>query len=166
MIYVAKEITQPGEKGLQEITEGRILKTKCQREIKPEELFKCVEDMNETFDPRTVLLHGPPGIGKTTVCYKLLFDVTKDKLFADQKPIPYLIRLRDINTLNSDITFKELLLDKHGRKYGSGDNWISELWTQLEKVQDRIVVFIDGYDESDGLGANTNPEYLKTRSRQ
>ena len=162
---MAKEITKVGQAGLEELSQGYILKTRVQRIILPEETYKAIEELGESDDPRTVLLHGPPGIGKTTLCYKLLYDITRDKLFADQKVIPYLIRLRDINTLEDKLTFTELLLEKHGRKYGQGDNWMQELYSELEAVENRIVILIDGYDESQGLGSNTKQEYLQTTSK-
>ena len=119
--------------------------------IEAQNLFTCDAELGEKKNPRKVLLVGAPGIGKTTCCHTLVTDIFNHRLFQDQTIVPYLIRLRDLTLLEDAISFREILVENHGPQYGPEEAWQTEVWKLLQQNEERLVIFLDGWDENPAL---------------
>ncbi|XP_059816855.1 NACHT, LRR and PYD domains-containing protein 3-like [Hypanus sabinus] len=81
---------------------------------------------------------GVPGIGKTTMVQKIVYDWATGKIYQ-QFQFVFSFKFRDLNSINCRINLKELILD-HYPYFG---NMLGEIWKQTEEL---LFVF-DGLDE-------------------
>ena len=119
--------------------------------IKPENLFIARPRVKED-DPRTVILVGVPGSGKTITSYHLLQSTIHKQLFQNHSKFTFFIKFRDINEYNCKLSFRSLLISHHGPSIMDTDQ--EELWSFMVKHQKKVMFILDGYDECEGLGAN------------
>ena len=104
-------------------------------------------------NPKSILLTGKAGIGKTLFCQKLIRDWADDKIFQAQAnaQIPdlkfaYLLTFRQLNLLGDErVTLRELLnrssvLDEHS-------NIDESLFKYFVNHPEKVLIVIDGYDE-------------------
>ena len=118
-----------------------------------QEIFTSATDRNEETNPKSVLVTGKAGIGKTLFCQKLIRDWAEDKLFKSQinAQVPdfkfaYLLTFRQLNGLGDDhfslreILNKSTLLDDHS-------NIDDSLFDYIVDHSEEVLIIIDGYDE-------------------
>ena len=118
-----------------------------------QEIFTSATDHNEETNPKSVLVTGKAGIGKTLFCQKLIRDWADDKLFKSQTnaQVPdfkfsYLLTFRQLNLLGDDrVTLREILnccsvLDDHS-------NIDDSLFEYIVNHSEEVLIIIDGYDE-------------------
>ena len=116
-----------------------------------QELFTCTTDEKET--PKTILVTGKAGIGKTLFCQKLFRDWATDKLFLSptnaQMPnfkFAYLLTFRQLNLLKGEtLTLQELLncsviLDDQS-------NISDEVFEYILNHPEEVLIILDGFDE-------------------
>ena len=131
-----------------------------------QEIFIRASDGDQ--NPKSILLTGKAGIGKTLFSQKLMRDWADDKLFQTQTnaEIPnfkfaYLLTFRQLNLLKNDsVTLRELLscssvLDEHSSIDESLFEYI------VNHSEDVLIVF-DGYDEysqQDYIASDLDEEY-------
>ncbi|XP_075927098.1 NACHT, LRR and PYD domains-containing protein 1 homolog isoform X2 [Petromyzon marinus] len=87
--------------------------------------------------PRLVVLTGDPGIGKSTLCQKIVYDFVSGDLFSHSFKHIIFLRFKEINHFTDEISFRELLAKIH---LGI------ETFPDLPTAKDIIIVF-DGLDE-------------------
>ena len=116
-----------------------------------QEIF--VRNNNEDINPKSILLTGKAGIGKTLFSQKLIRDWADDKLFKvnTEAEVPdfkfaYLLTFRQLNLLGDDpVTLREVLnrssvLDDH--------SIIDEsLFEYMTNHPEEVLIVIDGFDE-------------------
>ena len=120
-------------------------------EITPENLFhKQQGDLEE--HPRTVVIVGAPGSGKTLLCCHFLDKTIEQVTFCPSVKFSFFLQFRDINVLDNDMSFKSLVLDRHGPSI-SGDDF-EQMWECIRQHEKEVLFILDGFDESEGLGAN------------
>ena len=117
-----------------------------------QEIFVRTND-NES-DPKSILLTGKAGIGKTLFSQKLIRDWCHNKLFQvnTEVEVPnfkfaYLLTFRQLNLLGDDpVTLKEIL----NRSSVLDDYSIIEesLFEYMTNHPEEVLIIIDGFDES------------------
>ena len=112
------------------------------------------EKRGERKSPRRVLIRGRAGVGKTTLCKKIVHDFVHrdlwDELFVRILWVP----LRNLKTKQKKINnLKDLLYAHYFSQTLEGKNLARELWAALDASEYRKTLFIfDGLDEiSEGL---------------
>ena len=116
-----------------------------------EEIFVC--RTNGELDPKSILLTGKAGIGKTLFCQKLLRDWADDKLFQLQANLQtpnikfaYLLTFRQLNLLGNDqFSLREILNCSSGLDEKS--NIDDLLFEYLINHPEEVLIILDGYDE-------------------
>ena len=116
-----------------------------------QEIFIPASGRNQ--NPKSILLTGKAGIGKTLFCQKLMRDWADDKLFQAQTDVEipnftfaYLLTFRQLNLLGDDcLDLRELLnrssvLDEHS-------NIDDALFEYIVNHSEEVLIVIDGYDE-------------------
>uniref|UniRef100_F6TX92 NLR family pyrin domain containing 10 n=1 Tax=Ornithorhynchus anatinus TaxID=9258 RepID=F6TX92_ORNAN len=91
-----------------------------------------------TDSPRTVVLHGEAGIGKTTLAKKLMLDWASGDFYPDTFDYTFLVSCREIN-LMAEKSLAELIC----HCYGDGHAPV----TEVLKRPERLLFIIDGLDE-------------------
>jgi len=105
------------------------------------EIFKPVEKCTQ---PRTVLIEGKPGMGKTTYCRKLAYDWATGKLWTSEKPrflTVLMLRCCDMKSNLLEAIDDQLLpreVEEHTKK---------TFFTFLRQNQSDVLLVLDGLDE-------------------
>ena len=118
-----------------------------------QEIFTSSTDRNEETNPKSVLVTGKAGIGKTLFCQKLIRDWAEDKLFKSQTnaQVPdfkfaYFLTFRQLNLFRDErVTLREFLnccslLDDHS-------NIDDHLFEYIVNHPEEVLIIIDGFDE-------------------
>ncbi|XP_046843198.1 NACHT, LRR and PYD domains-containing protein 3-like [Xenia sp. Carnegie-2017] len=105
------------------------------------EIFKPILGEQSTSYPRSILVIGRPGIGKTMLTKKLIYEWknNRDEFWHDKLVV--LVKCRDLKT--SDITLKEMLYRCDGLK----DKHYSQVYQFIITYPKQTVIIIDGLDE-------------------
>ena len=116
-------------------------------------IFKAHEEGNK---PRTVLIEGDPGMGKTTYCQKLAYDWANrekewDKSFPEIQLL-LLLRCHDIKTNIWEAIDEQILPEDIDE--GSKENFFKF----IRENQSKVMVVLDGLDEVD---PNKLDKYVK-----
>ncbi|XP_055513418.1 NACHT, LRR and PYD domains-containing protein 3-like [Leucoraja erinacea] len=110
----------------------------------------------ENFGSFTVVA-GVPGIGKTTMVQKIVYDWATGKIYQHFQFV-FSFRFRDLNTINCQITLKELILDQ----YPYFGNILGAIW----KNPEGLLFIFDGFDEFkdmidfDDSQRHTEPQHM------
>ncbi|XP_043919566.1 NACHT, LRR and PYD domains-containing protein 3-like [Protopterus annectens] len=111
-------------------------RNKCER-ITPSQLFRiCSESM--TF-PRVVLVSGVPGIGKTTMVQKMLYDWIQGDQYK-QFSFVFLFKFRDMNLWEEPLNLPEMILKQH--------SCLRDVIEQILGRPSTVLFMFDGLDES------------------
>ena len=116
-----------------------------------QELFTCTTDEKET--PKSILVTGKAGIGKTLFCQKLFRDWATDKLFLSptnaQMPnfkFAYLLTFRQLNLVKGEtLTLQELLNCSVILDHQS--NISDEVFEYILNHPEEVLIILDGLDE-------------------
>ena len=122
-----------------------------QRDNKRSQLTNKTVELSDIFHnherkrvkPRTILIEGSPGMGKTTLSLKIAYDWAMGKMPEKFPPIQlvFLIKCRDMKSNILEAIKEQLLpLDK--------DDLKKKLPKFIEKQQDKILLVVDGLDET------------------
>uniref|UniRef100_A0A8C3WWM3 NACHT, LRR and PYD domains-containing protein 12 n=1 Tax=Catagonus wagneri TaxID=51154 RepID=A0A8C3WWM3_9CETA len=105
--------------------------------IQMETLFEPDEERPEP--PRTVVLQGAAGMGKSMLAHKVMLDWADGKLFQDRFDYVFYINCREMNQSTTERSARDL---------------ISSCWPEpsvplheLVRVPERLLFIIDGFDE-------------------
>ena len=118
-----------------------------------QEIFLSESDRNDDMNPKSVLVTGKAGIGKTLYCQNLIRDWADNKLFQPQsnRNVPdfkfaYLLTFRQLSLLRDElVTLREILnlssvLDEHSNI----DDSLSEY---IVDHSENVLIILDGFDE-------------------
>ncbi|XP_072131333.1 NACHT, LRR and PYD domains-containing protein 3-like isoform X2 [Mobula birostris] len=86
----------------------------------------------------SAVVAGVPGIGKTTMVQKFVYDWATGKIYQ-QFQFVFSFKFRDLNTINCRINLRELILDQ----YPYFGNFLREVW----KNPEGLLFIFDGLDE-------------------
>ena len=118
-----------------------------------QEIFLSESDRNDDMNPKSVLVTGKAGIGKTLYCQNLIRDWADNKLFQPQsnRNVPdfkfaYLLTFRQLSLLRDErVTLREILnrssvLDEHS-------NIDDSLFEYIVDHSEDVLIILDGFDE-------------------
>ncbi|KAL9965325.1 hypothetical protein ACROYT_G029112 [Oculina patagonica] len=141
---------------------GKVSKTR----VRSEEVFICSTEGQP--NPKSILVTGKAGIGKTLFSQKLVRDWADDKLFQSQANLKtadikfaYLLTFRQLNLLANDrFSLRELL--NCSSLLNEISNLDSSLFEDLVNHPEEVLIILDGYDEysqQDYIASNSEEQY-------
>ena len=121
-----------------------------QRENKRSQLTNKTVELSDIFDnhehksvkPRTILIEGSPGMGKTTLSLKIAYDWAMGKM-PEKFPLielVFLIKCRDMKCDILEAINDQLLLDE--------DSLSKKLPKIMKEQEDKLLLIVDGLDET------------------
>ncbi|XP_072893939.1 NACHT, LRR and PYD domains-containing protein 12-like [Hemitrygon akajei] len=128
---------------------------KVLEKIRADQLFQSSFSRSNSKSGSSAAVAGVPGIGKTTMVQKIVYDWATGKIYQ-QFQFVFSFKFRDLNSINCRINLKELILDQ----YPYFGNLLGEVWKNPE-----VLLFIfDGLDEFKhridfaGIQRDTDPQ--------
>ncbi|XP_072891276.1 NACHT, LRR and PYD domains-containing protein 3-like [Hemitrygon akajei] len=106
--------------------------------IRTDQLFQSRFSPGFSTSGSSAAMAGDPGIGKTTMVQKIVYDWTKGKIYQ-QFQFVFSFKFRDLNSINNRINLRELILDQ----YPYFGNILREVW----KNPEGLLFIFDGLDE-------------------
>ncbi|XP_072892545.1 NACHT, LRR and PYD domains-containing protein 3-like [Hemitrygon akajei] len=106
--------------------------------IRTDQLFQSSFSRSKSKTWSSAAVAGVPGIGKTTMVQKIVYDWATGKIYQ-QFQFVFSFKFRDLNTVNCRINLKELILDH----YPYFRNILREVW----KNPEGLLFIFDGLDE-------------------
>ena len=103
------------------------------------DLFKCTAK----DQPKTILVVGRPGIGKTLLTKKILYE-WRQRTFADTKII-FVIRFRNFNKNSGKTSLREILRHSDGLNMSPAD--FNAIYEHISLMPSKAVLIFDGLDE-------------------
>ncbi|XP_059815443.1 NACHT, LRR and PYD domains-containing protein 3-like isoform X1 [Hypanus sabinus] len=131
--------------------------------IRTDQLFQSSFSRSKSKSGSSAAVAGVPGIGKTTMIQKIVYDWATGKIYQ-QFQFVFSFKFRDLNTINCRINLKELILDQ----YPYFGNILREVWKNpegllfifdgLDTFNDRID-FSDSRRDTETQSTCTDPEF-------
>ncbi|XP_072894240.1 NACHT, LRR and PYD domains-containing protein 3-like isoform X2 [Hemitrygon akajei] len=106
--------------------------------IRTDQLLQSSFSRSKSKSGTSAAVAGVPGIGKTTMVQKIVYDWATGKIYQ-QFQFVFSFKFRDLNTINCRINLKELILDQ----YPYFGNILREVW----KNPEGLLFIFDGLDE-------------------
>lgn len=132
-------------------------------QLKVEKLDKEIEvSLPTLFEPRTahdgrmrppgrILIRGRAGVGKTTLCKKIVHDFTYGTLWENLFDRLLWVPLRNLKLKErlqtAGYNFYHLFRDEYFSQQPTGDFLAKTLWGELDSRSDRTLFILDGLDE-------------------
>ncbi|XP_072895026.1 NACHT, LRR and PYD domains-containing protein 3-like [Hemitrygon akajei] len=134
--------------------------------IRTDQLFQCCFSRSKSQSGSSSAVAGVPGIGKTTMVQKIVYDWATGKILQ-QFQFVFSFKFRDLNSINCKISLRELILDQ----YPYFGNILREVWKNpeallfifdgLDEFNDRID-FADSQRDTEAQSTCTDPEFQCT----
>ncbi|KAG8454152.1 hypothetical protein GDO86_000699 [Hymenochirus boettgeri] len=104
-------------------------------DIKLHQLF---DKFTERRTPKKILVSGVAGIGKTVFVQKILYDFSNSVAYGN---FDFFINFtfRDLNCIKKAVTFREIILKKHGH--------LSQILDDIFRNSEKLLIILDGFDE-------------------
>ncbi|XP_041029878.1 NACHT, LRR and PYD domains-containing protein 3-like isoform X2 [Carcharodon carcharias] len=106
--------------------------------IRTDQLFQISFSQRKSTSGRSAAVSGVPGVGKTTMVQKILYDWATGKIYP-QFQFVFSFKFRDLNNINCRINLRNLILFF----YPHFGNVLVELWKNPEE----LLFIFDGLDE-------------------
>ncbi|XP_059817027.1 NACHT, LRR and PYD domains-containing protein 3-like [Hypanus sabinus] len=106
--------------------------------IQMDQLFQSSFSRSKSKTRNSAAVAGVPGIGKTTMVQKIVYDWATGKIYQ-QFQFVFSFKFRDLNSSNNRINLRELILDQ----YPYFGNILREVW----KNPEGLLFIFDGLDE-------------------
>ncbi|XP_072131558.1 LOW QUALITY PROTEIN: NACHT, LRR and PYD domains-containing protein 3-like [Mobula birostris] len=106
--------------------------------IRTDQLFQSSFSQSKSKSGSSAAVAGVPGIGKTTMVQKIVYDWAMGKIYQ-QFQFVFCFKFRDLNSINCRINLRELILDQ----YPYFGNILREVW----KNPEGLLFIFDGLDE-------------------
>ncbi|XP_078060664.1 NACHT, LRR and PYD domains-containing protein 3-like [Mustelus asterias] len=127
--------------------------------IRTDQLFHSSFSQRKFKSGNSAAVSGVPGIGKTTMVQKIVYDWATGKIYPHFQFV-FSFKFRDLNTINCRINLRNLILDQ----YPYFGNILGELWGNPEGLLfrfDGLDEFKDRIDFADNR-RNTEPQSMCT----
>ncbi|XP_053881948.1 NACHT, LRR and PYD domains-containing protein 3-like [Malaclemys terrapin pileata] len=142
-LLIVKEHRQREEKEHEIITRGRRHAELMAQQTSHTKISVLFDPGRNREIPRTVVLQGAAGIGKTMTARKIMLDWAAGKLYQKKFDYVFYINCREINRVNAEQSVADLLLNN----FPDGVRPIKEIFKKPEK----LLFVIDGFDELSSL---------------
>ncbi|XP_072891898.1 NACHT, LRR and PYD domains-containing protein 3-like [Hemitrygon akajei] len=106
--------------------------------IRSDQLFQSSFSRSKSKSGSSAAVAGVPGIGKTTMVQKIVYDWAMGKIY-EQFQFVFSFKFRDLNSINCRINLRELILDR----YPYFGKILREVW----KISEGLLFIFDGLDE-------------------
>ncbi|XP_059817361.1 NACHT, LRR and PYD domains-containing protein 3-like isoform X2 [Hypanus sabinus] len=106
--------------------------------IRTDQLFQSSFSRSKSKSGSSAAVAGVPGIGKTTMVQKIVYDWATGKIYQ-QFQFVFSFKFRELNSINCRISLRELILDQ----YPYFGNILREVW----KNPEGLLFIFDGLDE-------------------
>ncbi|XP_072894437.1 NACHT, LRR and PYD domains-containing protein 3-like isoform X1 [Hemitrygon akajei] len=106
--------------------------------LQTDQLFQSSFSRSKSKSGSSAAVAGVPGIGKTTMVQKIVYDWATGKIYQ-QFQFVFSFKFRDLNSINCRINLRELILDQ----YPYFGNILREVW----KNPEGLLFIFDGLDE-------------------
>ncbi|XP_062895839.1 NACHT, LRR and PYD domains-containing protein 3-like isoform X2 [Mobula hypostoma] len=106
--------------------------------LRTDRLFQSSFSRSKSKSGSSAAVAGVPGIGKTTMVQKIVYDWATGKIYQ-QFQFVFSFKFRDLNSINCRINLRELILDQ----YPYFGNILREVW----KNPEGLLFIFDGLDE-------------------
>ncbi|XP_059815535.1 NACHT, LRR and PYD domains-containing protein 3-like [Hypanus sabinus] len=124
--------------------------------LQMDQLFQSRFSQTNSKSGSSAAVAGVPGIGKTTMVQKIVYDWATGKIYQ-QFQFVFSFKFRDLNSINCRINLKELILDQ----YPYFGNILREVW----KNPEGSLFIFDGLDEfNDQINFSDRQRDTETRS--
>ncbi|XP_020392482.2 NACHT, LRR and PYD domains-containing protein 3-like isoform X2 [Rhincodon typus] len=123
--------------------------------IRTDQLFYSSFSHRKSNSGSSAVVSGVPGIGKTTIIQKIVYDWAIGKIYP-QFQFVFSFKFRDLNTINCEISLRNLILDQ----YPYFGNVIGDVWKNpagLLFIFDGLDEFKDSIDFSDSRRSTQSP---------
>ncbi|XP_030065211.1 NACHT, LRR and PYD domains-containing protein 12 [Microcaecilia unicolor] len=128
-----EEISAIGRKHLEVMNERYSLK------YFPTSVEMFFEADSKGLLPRTVVVQGPAGIGKTFLICKIMLDWASEKLYQKKFNFVFHLSCRDMNIMEAEMSLLDLIINK----CPDASTLVQEILGESEK----LLFLIDGFDE-------------------
>ncbi|XP_063814076.1 NACHT, LRR and PYD domains-containing protein 3-like [Pseudophryne corroboree] len=129
------EIISSGQRHLQ------IMEDRSSDKYSPTTVQALFDPDNDGSIPKTVVLQGPAGIGKTMTSQKIMMDCASGDLYNDKFQFVFYISCREVNTITGNISLARYLSSFCGLTCSS------DLFQSIFLNSEKILFIIDGLDE-------------------
>ncbi|CAI4217700.1 unnamed protein product [Parascedosporium putredinis] len=104
-------------------------------------------------DPRRVLIRGRAGVGKTTLCKKIILDFLEKRIWSDLYDRVLWVPLRNLQGRKAPgYNFEDLFYDEYFSQHPNGRRYAKELFEWISNSKgNRTLFLLDGLDEVAGL---------------
>ncbi|PKS10409.1 hypothetical protein jhhlp_002160 [Lomentospora prolificans] len=104
-------------------------------------------------NPRRVLIHGRAGVGKTTLCKKIVLDFLEKRMWSNLYDRVLWVPLRNLRGRKaSGYNLEELFYDEYFSQRPNGRKFAKELFERIVKsTGNRTLFLLDGLDEATDL---------------
>ncbi|KAI1126788.1 armadillo-type protein [Nemania abortiva] len=107
-----------------------------------------IRDEKEERRPRRIFIRGHPGIGKTTLCKKIVHDFIYSQQWSEYFTRLLWVPLRNLQTCKERYKLTDLLHDEYFPQYKDPESIIGELYREIKKPDAGGSLFLlDGLDE-------------------
>ncbi|KAM4796289.1 NACHT, LRR and PYD domains-containing protein 12-like [Rhinophrynus dorsalis] len=120
---------------------AQIMTNRSTEEYSPTTIQTLFDPDEQGRSPRTVVLVGPAGIGKTVTSQKIMLDWASGDLYQDRFSYVFYISCREFNNITGAISIARILLEKCQLKC---------TWNQIKCIlrdPSKLLFIIDGLDE-------------------
>ena len=121
--------------------------------VKMPEIFQSHEELKDRRQPRSVLLEGDPGMGKTVFCQKLTYDWAVGKSVGSMADVDVLLKLKCRDLENSDI--KEAISSEF-LPVDTSEEIRKAFFDHIQETGSKVLFVLDGWDEL-GEGIDLSP---------
>ncbi|XP_018424875.1 PREDICTED: NACHT, LRR and PYD domains-containing protein 3-like [Nanorana parkeri] len=129
------EIRSCGRRHLQ------IMDNRSSHEYLPTDIDLLFSPDEHKVVPRTVVLQGPAGIGKTMTSQKIMLDWASGNLWQEMFSFVFYLNCRKLNAITKNISLAKLLCQVCHLNYEQG------LLNSIFKEPEKLLFVIDGFDE-------------------
>ncbi|XP_063814079.1 NACHT, LRR and PYD domains-containing protein 12-like [Pseudophryne corroboree] len=129
------EITASGQRHLQ------IMQDRSSDKYSPTTIQALFDPDDNGIIPKTVVLQGPAGIGKTMTSQKIMLDWASGELYKGRFNFVFYISCREVNNITGNISLDGYISSYFGRTCSS------DLLQSIFLTSEEILFIIDGLDE-------------------
>ncbi|KAI1424772.1 ARM repeat-containing protein [Xylaria sp. FL1777] len=154
LIIVERSITGLGEHESSFSLQSRLSVESPQKgmEIALPTLFQTRHTTNGRITPRRILIHGRAGVGKTTLCKKIVYEFIHRNLWSDLFDWVLWVPLRNLKLeerrRSAEYNFRDLFRHEYFSQHPEGNELADALWRALIETKGaRILFLLDGLDE-------------------